>query len=578
MHSLYERVKKVWFVIWILLVASWGWGCRKSSQNPQGAALSGQSMATSQGSQEKATALRFRNLLAFHLGEQGLNPQSIHETMFLQPNSLNNIPKARGIESFLKEIDKLYFVSKPEDWYNQGRSQPSSPVTPKSGSGVVTLVVFPGFSSEFIPVDPFEEILKLGDRGESAFAKKVKPSLEAMTDEVYSVRDQKQRPVKLSEVVRVGSYDRNGHPWVNIIMLSPKLGSLESIGKLASTVPIYQRRLDKILRKTPDLGKIYLLGHSRGANVALEFLRATSLEARKYPWVGRIEGLVGLGAVFYGTQMADEVFSTESSPQQQMRVLLTDLMSRLEEEPQGLTGKAYTTEVAARVLRNANAYRKVLAQFTTLSKPAAIDLLIEEERLRHVQSTRELPGLLGNFEMTRGLLFDLINMQCPFSCYFQNIKAFKQVVNGVLEGIKSLTTPDRMAWWKHESLPTRFRILSLAATMAGPVENHKLSPIIGLPHYGYCLPDFTLVQRPSYYFLLNAGGGPLNDSAVSVARSRYWPQLDSMSGRSYDFLGVMASHHFGIAFPAAVVSQTGGGNSFPRSALLGALGSYLRDL
>jgi hypothetical protein len=276
--------------------------------------------------------------------------------------------------------------------------------------------------------------------------------------------------------------------------------------------------------------------------------------------------------------MADEVFATQSSPQQKMRILLTDLMSRLEEEPQGLTGTNYATEVAARVLRNAKAYREVLAQFTTLSKPAAIDLLVEEEKLRHIQNARELPGILGNFEMTRGLLFDLINMQCPVNCYFQNIKAFKQIVLGVLDGMQSLTTQDRMSWWKQQSLPSRFRILSLAATMAGPVENHKLSPIINLPHYGYCLPDFTLVQRPSYYFLLNAGGGSLNDSAVSVARARYWPQLDSVSGRPYDFLGVMATHHFAIAFPAALVGRTGTPNSFPRKALLGALGSYLRDL
>jgi hypothetical protein len=258
---------------------------------------------------------------------------------------------------------------------------------------------------------------------------------------------------------------------------------------------------------------------------------------------------------------------------------LTQLVGRLEEEPRGLAGESLNKEVASRVWRNTQAYGAAVKQLATASVPQSQGKFVQlfaEENLRKSQHAREYPGLFANWDQISALLTKLINTRCPFSCYFKNIRAFKQIITSVLDGAQSMTTSARMEWWKNAGLPRRFRILSLNATMPGPVEDGALSPIMALPHFGYTSPDFIFVQRPSYYVMLENGAGILNDSAVSYTRSRYWPELDPTNGRSYDQLGLLASHHFGIGFHAAITNCFRTPNSFPRAQLIAALGSYLR--
>jgi hypothetical protein len=524
---------------------------------------------------------QFRDLFAFHLREGSRAPNkdgTINQSMLLTPPDLLDPKRAKGFPSTLKQLDQQFAKATPEELFHYTQCQSvDHQVKPKFGSGPVTIIVFPGFTGEFIPVDPFEEII--ADK-KSLFAQRATPILDAISDEVYRVGEQKSVPVKLSEVIRVGSYDRNQLAWVNVIMMTSKLGSLESIGKLDASLDIYRRRLSKVFQSIPKLGKVYILGYSRGSIVGLEFLRYMSTQEKEYPWINRIEGLIGLGGVFYGSQAADDAMLGHASHSGRTALALQGLMQDLVDQSPAGSGLNDQLTLVSIVKKNMAVWAKALAEISriaTQKSKVKPNPFLEEEKLRHLDHRPDAPGIIANFQTIRPLLFELLSMQCPLKCYFQNIRAFKQILRAFLDGLQDLTTAARLEWWANRKLPARFRILSLAATMPGPVKNNQLSPLLLFPNFGYKSPDFTGNQRPSYYDLLQLGAGPLNDAAMTVVRARYWPQLDLVGGRRHDYLGILLGHHYGIGFPVAIAGKSNVSNPFPRAELIAAIASYLKE-
>lgn len=580
-----KQLRSLIFVVVNLVVAS----CQNNSPSNYSSSVQGTSPhSVARAAEDKKSEQNFRDIFATLLTESGVSDKEIAQAVFYTPDKLL-VPQTKtgaGKISNLKIIDDHFLSHTPEDVYSHGLCNPPQTKNKvlKPGNRPITLIVFPGFTSEFITFDPFEEVLA---NQESIFAKKMRPILENLTDSVYQVRDQKNITVKMSEVMRVGSFDRKGLPWVNIIMLTPKLGSLESLGKIRPLMENYARRLHKILhnrRGVDSLGDIYVLGFSRGAAVGLDFLSYMNEKpVGEYPWFQRVKGLVSLGGVLYGAQAPDRALSGDDSPDAKtvkiLRKFITDLQS---EPPEGLSGQAYAREVAARVSKNMATWTQLIKDLNVAGgdpsqKTKGSILLAQEEALRHQDHFPEKAGILANFETFKSILFDLLTMQCPVQCYFQNIRAFKQILGSFLLGVDELTTATRLRWWDEAKLPPKFRILSITATMPGPPAGNQLSPLLASPYIGYRSPDFVSRLRPGYYSCLDSGAGPLNDSAISVARARYWPQLDSVSGRRHDYLGILGAHHYGLAFPYAVADKNRNPNSFPRALLLGAIGSYLRE-
>jgi hypothetical protein len=44
------------------------------------------------------------------------------------------------------------------------------------------------------------------------------------------------------------------------------------------------------------------------------------------------------------------------------------------------------------------------------------------------------------------------------------------------------------------------------------------------------------------------------------------------------YLGTFGTHHWGFAFPTAIVNQSGEVNRFPRSELMAAIASFIYEL
>jgi hypothetical protein len=561
--------------------------CLKTPANQDSSQITGGSPhGKDRAAEDKKSEKNFREIFAAFLAETGASQKDIDQAIFYTPDQLLLPPTKTGIgkDANLKIIDEHFRPHTPESAYALGQCIPPQPRELKSGKGPVTIIVFPGFTSEFIAVDPFEEVL--ANQG-SLFAKKMVPILANLSDSVYQVRDQKHHTVKMSEVVRVASYDRKGVPWVNLMVLTPKLGSLESLGSIRPLTEIYARRLHKILhnaRGVDSLGQIYLLGFSRGAAVGLDFLTHINEQgSQKYPWSKRIRGLVSLGGALYGSQAPDRAISGDNSDDSKTVIILRNFISEIMiEPPSDLTSQAYAKEATVRIGKNMATWSRLIAEMNAIGrdpsqKSTFSKLLAEEEALRHTADIPEKAGIISNFETLKNVLFGLLSMKCSIQCHFQNVKASKQILQSFIDGVDELTTQKRLAWWDEHKLPAHIRLLSIAATMPGPPVNRQLSTLLASPYIGYRSPDFVSRLRPGYYASLETGAGFLNDSAIGVARARYWPQLDSVTGRRHDYLGILGAHHYGIAFPYAVADKNSTPNPFPRSLLLAAIGSYIRE-
>jgi hypothetical protein len=71
----------------------------------------------------------------------------------------------------------------------------------------------------------------------------------------------------------------------------------------------------------------------------------------------------------------------------------------------------------------------------------------------------------------------------------------------------------------------------------------------------------------------------INDSQVSHFSSRYWEEMYPEHRYTHYYLGVLGTHHWGIAFPFTIKDDAKiGGNAFPRATLLKSVASFIASL
>jgi hypothetical protein len=147
-----------------------------------------------------------------------------------------------------------------------------------------------------------------------------------------------------------------------------------------------------------------------------------------------------------------------------------------------------------------------------------------------------------------------------------------------IEGLETLTVKSRMKWWQEKELPQNIRILAVTGTMPDRFKQGLVSPLFDNPFYGKGTVDFNGTLRNAFYGSAGIEGTELNDSQVTNFNSRYWPSLfPNHKNKSY-YLGSMGTHHWGFAFPKAIDNANGEVNTYPRSALMAAIGSFIYEL
>ena len=430
-----------------------------------------------------------------------------------------------------------------------------------------TLVIFPGIFAEFIRVRAFEEVFAAPSVAQKQFqaslqAAQAKPQLaQLLRDPSFNSASMKAEDVPLSQLIEVASIDdAKGNALTRVVLMKSPFLSLESVGDQSLQAQIITRRLEKYLALT-GAQKLVFVGYSRGLNTALETLAVGARE--KKAWVKDVHAVVSYGGVVFGSSIADDLNSA-TTPLTQLVELLKKLRADLK-VPESATD-------LATVAANTAAWVKFAADAAALApKAAPSEEFPEADQVLDGSSSLDLGSPLSL--ITR--LAKEMGLEKPISNYSENVARFQLLIDANVIGLSQLRTENCLNWWKTHTLPTHVKYYSLAAAMADPTRSGFEKSLFLSPYsYGRGYDDKILLDGHRDYLKLS--GVTLNDSQTSVAQSMFLPGvIKSLNPQQAPLdirnLGVVNSHHWGLALRVVNEMKDGRVNPFPRTAILKAL-------
>jgi pimeloyl-ACP methyl ester carboxylesterase len=439
----------------------------------------------------------------------------------------------------------------------------------------LTMVIVPGIFGEFIQVRPFEEILGRNSKFKNDFVglvQKRKAAHDANAIDLgYSSEEAGDVAFGLDELVHVGTIDdRDGQPLVRVALLYPRFMSLETLGDSAERAKLFNRRLAKYLALTGQQDLV-LVGYSRGSTFALDMLAQAKKE--NAPWLKNVKGVVSLAGVVWGSTSADQTKDLRLQTSQgleAMRVYSKSLQTR----PPSLFG------LPSALKANYDADVRVAQSLAKIAGAPAPQPLTSES------GVVALPGQDSQFETYMQL--DAVG---PFSLFSQGlgnlgyknplnywgrVERRKVAIDAALMGIDQLRTDVRIDWWKKHTLPSHVTYYTISAAMANPNGSgfERSASQGALSYTPNSVEDNMLWKNWAGY--VQGSGLMLNDSQVAIPQTMFLPNFVSRLNPEQEplktqFLGVMGTHHWGMALKVVFPMRDGRTNPVPREALMKAL-------
>jgi hypothetical protein len=557
-----------------------GLSCKPRSDS----SLQSESIASSTGDLESVT--RFRNFfLAAAKDQVGENTQHLSHLIYLPTNAELNMPNEQvDADPFFKNIRQKYSSDKVSDYFQAAtKAGTASPkghdlnhalrrLAIQTGEPL-TIILVPGVFGELIKPRAFEEVFA---RSDGAFNKLWSNTAARTT---YDASNGLQ--ISLDQLISVGSItdpDNSRSDLARVILFNtPKL-SFESLRKIEDASRLFSRRLKKTFDLIGTPKNIVFIGYSRGAPVALDML--ANAAKHKADWLPNVRAMISLAGVIYGSDLADSI-DKPGHLNHQLFLELKTLMQKLDSDASRWANASSRPGI---ILANATAYARFAG---AASKAAVADtfkadwstarLLAEVKKLRDNLAAQSRVDAGPSLELIHLLMnhFGLLSPDLFGDAYPKNVAAFKDALQAVIDAIDGLKTSSRLQWWRNHTIPSSgIRYLSLATTMSD-------DPALAYSRFTTnpgSVDDLMLMDSYSNFNKLVAVR--INDSQVAIDKARFWPQTShslNSAQQSYDarFLGVLGTHHWGLALPYANAQKDGSINPFPRLALLKALSSYV---
>lgn len=439
------------------------------------------------------------------------------------------------------------------------------------------IVIVPGIFSEFIESRAFEALYL---RGDSQFSSLFKQRLELAPERIKQDQQFKlknisfENPdgfqlVNLDQLFHFGKTTVNGHE-IPVVLFQTAPMTLETLGDTKSRATTFNRRLTKLFQvigEIPD--SIVLVGYSRGATFALEMLNQGNRQ--KLPWIDSVKSMASLGGVIHGSILADNAFFNEQSKEYK-------ILQNLEKLTERLQYPIYPSDRAHDIIKNLE---------ILLYNSKEIGLFISQMLLSQLGSRKitelgrsivtldigyALKQILKQIEES-GLFTENMTQQYVFG-----VKRLRLLLKETLTALRELSTYERAMWWRDAVLPQHVQYASISAVMGMAHEKGMQTKLA----YNTASPDFKFLTTAYRDFLNIDFIGPtfkgieLNDSQVDIASSQFnianITRLNSKnSGLSTLCLGVVNSHHWGLALPFVNRPNSKVANPFPREALLKAV-------
>lgn len=547
----------------------------------------------------------FRNDFYTYLKRDGhYTDEQIRSLVFMPTPEALTPGVSQSRDNPLAPYDAAYASIRPMDFYQEGlitplqrQLGPDGPLESELRRNPVHIVIIPGIFGEFIPVSPFEEVFRYGGAASVQFQRKLAelekdadPKKVALTrDRQYNVSALKDVERSMRDLVRVGSIDdTDGTPLVTITYLRPELGSLETFGTLDENADYYLPRLEKYFQIQGIPEHLYVMGYSRGTPTALNLV--SRAHAEHASWESKLKGVITLAGVVYGSQLADAV--EKPGPEKK---LLDTMVDFVENELTSCEGGEATLALMGENLGHWAAF-SARAAYNALDKDTHNAELAREgvdtafaDVSRIASFARRVlfgaPQHVFSSDYDESDIWGVLRMNKPGKEYCENIERFKTTARQIVKGVGTLTTRSRLDWFRTHTLPSNIRYYSITGTMGDATpEGRQATPLVlNSTAYDTHSLDFRSL-RGNYYDLLNASQSQLQDSQVTVARGRFWPELHNQLNPAQEplkthFMGTVGIHHWGLSFPRAFATRDGQeGNPFPRTLLLKSIATFVAQV
>lgn len=476
-----------------------------------------------------------------------------------------------GVAS-LKLRSDAWSKIKPVDLYEAGKTPVAEArdLDKALDAKPITIVIIPGIFGEFITHFPFNEVLTKKD---SAFAKEWAKAADekALTDPVFDLETMTTSEKKMTEITEAASLDNaDGKAVIKLIYMKPLIGSLETLGTLEDSSQLYLRRMNKVWEILGPQENLYILGYSRGLNVALDFVNRAENKPTDNPWLAKLKGIVSLGGTLYGSAIADATITPGE--------VSCEAIERLEALAKKLVVLAPDASLGDKI--------KAVATNSSAWATAAADLLkiggsIPPHEGLEVESIQTDGPNLGAFgTLLKTFAFDKFKIN-QGSEYSNNVEKFKYIIKEAREGINTLTQKEGLAWVKSHSISPKYKYFVIQGTMADPSSKEGGKSLLAEDSVSFNTKTLDYkALRTSYYDYFKFQGMAINDSQISPDRSIFWPALHkSLNPKQEDFeaslITILGTDHWGMSFPVALESENKEISPFPREVLVKSLGAFL---
>jgi hypothetical protein len=453
---------------------------------------------------------------------------------------------------------------------------------------------------------------------------------KALIDPRWDMEKLKDVDVGMDQLVHVGSIDDvDGKPLVNVVIFDVKLLSLDSLSDIASRAEIFLHRMNKFFQIMGGVPKnLAFLGYSRGAMIGLEALWQGQAHPELHAtWMRNVKAMIGVGGVMYGSDLADDAVNQAGLPLDQAPASHRQLVAVIEhanalqttESLEGLAGLAVWKRPAIHIhnlavyLHNLVVHVKLVNTLVRIFlpdlpqisfDPSRIDLrkvdprrveeaaqqiaeavraqvdarMTELDRMAKEKLSLEMATIMN---LARGILLQSFHLgfRDLGQEYNENIRRWKVTVRAIAQAAPQLSTSHRIHWWNGHTIPTvagdghRIQYYAVAGTMmeAEGLPGQLLALARNPLGFDYGTPDFGMLL-PSYRQMRDGYGVKVNDSQVAAHQARFWPEsapLLNPRQAPYDahFLGVLGTHHWGLALRVVNRTKDGRTNPFPREDL-----------
>jgi hypothetical protein len=498
--------------------------------------------------------------------------EDLDQIVYLPTDLVSSVPAAKDAKDFMNQISSDIKKVTATQLYMKGKGTPLAPLNFDQAAlseNPITFVIVPGVFGEFIKVRPFEEVIGRNDSStRDEFRSKLANASEDLkqdkTMELKKIVDEDPNTGKvnkpLDELILLSELKgKNGAPMANVIEFAMPFMSLESLGSNESVANTYIRRLEKYFAVMGVPEHMVFVGYSRGTPLGLEMLS----QAKNKPWIKNVKALVAHGGVIYGSGLADDIDKPGTANHRQVAAA-----QRLRDSLKETRGMGRLARIKT-VAKNTAAWAKFAA---TMAKS-------DPDAPGGDTGGNGATGMNGmDFRDPGRMVLDIgsqLGIKKFFSGYSDNITRLKYVIDQLLDASRELKTSSRLQWWKTHTVPSHITYYALTAVMPDP-DKEPMGDEISKSKRSFDSSSSDYVHLlASARALFQASGALCNDSQVTVEKARFWPRLPQLLNPAQPamrtrFLGVVGTHHWGIALKTVSKMSDGAVNPFPREALLRA--------